>query len=316
MQKASELIVITGGCGAIGVNLVNKLLADGRDNIHVVDNLSSGTNGVPGGVEFSNIDIGNREKTDRFFDEVRPTAIFHLAAHFANQNSVDHPLSDTATNVVGLINILEAQVRNTDLGKFVYASSSCVYGHSEFMSETDDVSPFDTPYAINKYAGELYCKYYSEIKDVPTVCGRIFNNFGPGEEPGAYRNVIPNFILRALRNEDIPITGTGDETRDFTYVDNTVDLLLRMESSPYSNADAFNSGTGVGLSIRELAETIVDVTGSSSKITYTPPRSWDRVKHRRSNIAKSRELLGYDPQPRLREELQSTVDWIRKHVSL
>lgn len=314
MQSKQKSIVVTGGRGAIGSNLVKRLQASGEFEIHVLDNLSSGQNELPEGVQFTNIDISNNEKLANYFERTHPEIIFHLAAHFANQNSVDHPISDTATNLLGLINLLELQRRNGSLEKFVFASSSCVYGNRQEMSETDEVMPYDTPYAINKYAGELYCRYYSSIQGVPIVCGRIFNNFGPGEEPGAYRNVIPNFIAKALRNEDIFITGTGEETRDFTYVDDTVDFLVCLVQSEYRNAEVFNSGTGVGTSIKDLAETIVEVTGSSSTIRYTEPRSWDVVKHRRSNITKSQTLLGYQPKRNFRQNLKDTVLWIRERI--
>ena len=316
MNSAKRNVLVTGGCGAIGINLITRLLQDDRNDVHVLDNLSSGSNTLPPGVKFSNIDISNREKLNGFFKSNHPNIIFHLAAHFANQNSVDHPVSDTATNVIGVINILECQRENTSLEKFVYASSSCVYGNSAVMSEDDNVSPYDTPYAVNKYVGEMYCKYYAEIQQLPIACARIFNNFGPGELPGAYRNVIPNFILKALKGEDIWITGTGDETRDFTFVDSTVDLLHRLAFSDFAGAEVFNSGTGVGLSIRELAESIIAATESPSKIRYTEARSWDRVKHRRADISKSKKLLGYDPKPNLPQELGSTVQWIRQTLEL
>lgn len=316
MKKRAQTVVVTGGCGAIGVNLLRRLTAIGGYDIHVVDNLSSGNNELPPEVKFSNIDISNNEKLDNFFKTNKPNIVYHLAAHFANQNSVDHPRSDTMTNVVGLINLLEQQISNNNLEKVVYASSSCVYGNSAIMSEDVKVAPYETPYAINKYVGELYCKYYAEIHQVPLVCARIFNNFGPGEDPGPYRNVIPNFILKALRDEELLITGTGDETRDFTYVDSTVDFLYRLESSKYNCAEVFNSGTGVGLSIKALAELIIEITGSSSTLKFTEARPWDHVKHRAADTKKSGKCLRYDPKPQFRQELEETVRWIRKKVDL
>lgn len=316
MSAENRSVLVTGGCGAIGVNLVHRLVNEGQYSVHILDNLSSGNNDLPPNVDFTNFDIGNNEKLAHFFSDYRPRYIYHLAAHFANQNSVDHPLSDTEGNIIGLINILELQKSNANLEKFVFASSSCVYGNSEFMSEDDEVSPYDTPYAINKYAGELYCKYYADIHNLPVVSARIFNNFGPGELPGPYRNVIPNFILKALHDEDIPITGTGDETRDFNYVDNTVDLLVRLAESEYRSAEIFNSGTGKGTSIRDLAEAIIDVTNSSSIIRYTEQRGWDHVKHRRANVEKSSTLLGYEPRVDFRRELEETVAWIRSKLNI
>ena len=165
-----------------------------------------------------------------------------------------------------------------------------------------------------QYVGELYCKYYSEIQNIPTVCVRIFNSYGPGEMPGQYRNVIPNFILKALRNEDITITGSGEETRDFTYVADTIGLLKTLAYSEFKNGEVFNAGTGKKLSIKTLAETILDVTNSKSKIIFVPARNWDHVKDRCSDISKSHDILNYNPQSDLREGIIETVNWIKSKI--
>lgn len=308
-------VLITGGFGALGYNLTNYLLKEGNYDIHVLDNLSSGTANFSSEINFTHMDIGNSEKVFSFFEKYKPNIIFHLAAHFANQNSVDHPISDATTNVLGVINIFEAQRNNPSLQKIIYASSSCVYGNEAIMNELTPVSPYDTPYAINKYVGELYCKYYAEIHKVPAVCARIFNSYGPGEMPGQYRNVIPNFIKKALGNEDIVITGTGDETRDFTYVTDTVDLLVKLSHSGYRLAEVFNGGTGKKTSIKFLAESIVRLTESSSKILYTEARSWDHVKERCSDISKSSEHLHYSPAVGFEEGIKSTISWIKTKIS-
>jgi nucleoside-diphosphate-sugar epimerase len=310
MSKKSK-ILITGGFGALGHNLIKKLNLDSNNEIHVIDNLSAGTVNFSKSIRFTHLDIGNKEKISAFFKDYKPNYIYHLAAHFANQNSVDHPISDVHTNVVGIINLFESQKGNKELQKVIYLSSSCVYGNIENMSETTKVTPYETPYAINKYVGELYCKYYSEIHKIPSVCVRIFNNFGPGEMPGPYRNVIPNFILKALQNEDLIITGTGDETRDFTFVDDTINLITSLATSKYQNAELFNGGTGKKTNIKLLAETIIDLTESSSKITYQAPRDWDHVKNRNSNITKSSKLIGYKPKSELRDCLIETILWIK-----
>ena len=311
MTFNNSKILITGGFGALGHNLIRFLKENYECNIHVIDNLSVGHTNFFNGVDFSYIDIGNTEKLNTFFKNYKPNYIFHLAAHFANQNSVDHPLSDINTNVIGMVNLFETQKSNNELKKIIFASSSCVYGNSKIMKEDNDVSPFDTPYAINKYVGELYSKYYSEIHQIPTVSARIFNSFGPGEMPGQYRNVIPNFIQKAILNQTIKITGTGQETRDFTYVDDTVDLLLKLALSDYKLAEVFNGGTGVKVSIKKLAEEIISLTGSKSEIEYTLPRSWDHIKDRCANIEKSKELVGYNPDYDFRLGLKKTIDWLK-----
>lgn len=305
-------ILITGGFGAIGYNLTQNLMRDKNVEISIIDNLSSGVSNFNSDIQFVHLDISNMEKVKAYFRENKPNYIYHLAAHFANQNSVDFPVSDVSTNILGFINVMESQKTNEELIKVIYASSSCVYGASTNMNENEVIFPYDTPYAINKYVGELYSKYYSEIQKMPIACARIFNSYGPGEMPGKYRNVIPNFIYKALSNEDIVITGTGRETRDFTYVSDTVDLLIRIAESQFNSAEVFNGGTGKKTEIGYLAETIIKLTKSNSKILYVKPRNWDHVKDRCSNIAKSQELLKYNPVVELQEGLELTITWIKE----
>jgi UDP-glucose 4-epimerase len=314
MTFDNSKILITGGFGALGYNLIQYLKANYNCEIQVIDNFSAGHVNFSKDVNFSYIDIGNTEKMNSFLKNYKPNFIFHLAAHFANQNSVDHPLSDISTNVVGLVNLFETQKHNLELKKIIFASSSCVYGNHELMSEDINVSPYDTPYAINKYVGELYAKYYSEIHNIPIVSARIFNSFGPGEMSGNYRNVIPNFIHKALSNQPIYITGTGEETRDFTYVLDTVNLLSKMALSDFCNAEIFNGGTGTKLKIKDLAQKIIDLTNSRSEIIYTTPRNWDHVKDRCSNIEKSAKLLNYNPNFEFEEGLKLTIEWIKTKI--
>jgi len=314
-KNSKTKVLITGGFGAIGSNLRKALEAKGGYKLYVVDNLSAGIANFSTEVAFTHLDLGHTEKVNSFFSKYSPNVIFHLASHFANQNSVDHPISDTTANVLGIINLLEAQRRNPDLQKVVYASSSCVYANSPVMSENQPVSPYDTPYAINKYVGELYCKYYADVQKLPVVCARIFNSYGPGEMPGAYRNVIPNFIKKALDNEDIVITGTGDETRDFTYVSDTIDLLIRLAESAFKNAEVFNGGTGIKTPVKRLAELIIKVTGSKSKIVFSAPRNWDHAIDRCSDISKSREQLNYSPTVKLEDGLVETVAWVKSKLN-
>jgi nucleoside-diphosphate-sugar epimerase len=170
--------------------------------------------------------------------------VFHLAAHFANQNSVDHPFSDIQTNIVGTVGLLEILKFHKSLRKFVYASSSCVYGTASQMNEDTFIYPSETPYSINKYTAELYTQYYAHLFHVPTVSIRIFNTYGPYELAGKYRNVIPNFIEKALNGEDLVITGTGRESRDFTFVDDLIDLMIAAALSPSKDGEIYNGGTG------------------------------------------------------------------------
>lgn len=307
-----KVALITGGRGAIGAKLASRLNHDGFDYIYTLDNLSAGHHNSNVAGEFVYCDISNTEKLAKLIKQISPTHVFHLAAHFANQNSVDFPISDAETNIIGTINLFES-LRDIDpLKKVVYASSSCVYGHASIMSEDVQLSAFETPYAITKYVGELYARYYADLHKIPTTSLRIFNTYGPGEAPGQYRNVIPNFINLALDGRPIVITGDGRETRDFTYVEDTVDLLLRAAMSEFSAGEIFNGGTGIETQIADLAGLIVRLTGSKSEIVYVPRRNWDQIPNRKADNNKSCTLLGYNPQTTLEEGLMPTIRWIKQ----
>lgn len=305
-------VLVTGGAGAIGLNLIERLLTTGVESILVLDNLSSGyANYLPDDsrVIFHNSDIGEIETYRTVMEDFKPNYVFHLAAHFANQNSVDHPFKDVQANIIGTMNLLEICKENDQLKKFVYTSSSCVYGNSSIMREDDYIYPHETPYAINKYTAELYVKYYASMYQIPSISIRVFNTYGPYEPHGQYRNVIPNFIVRALKNEPLFITGDGSETRDFTFVGNTAQLLTLAAKSNVTDGDIFNGGTGKATKIIDLARLILKYTGSSSEIVFKERRNWDAVKDRLSDIEKSRDILGYEPEIALEDGLKATVDW-------
>ncbi|WP_320171779.1 NAD-dependent epimerase/dehydratase family protein [Maridesulfovibrio sp.] len=305
-------VLVTGGAGAIGLNLIERMLAGGVGSVMVIDNLSSGyKNYLPDDdrIVFLKADIGVMESYRKEMEEFKPNYVFHLAAHFANQNSVDHPFKDVQANIIGTMNLLEISKDNEALKKFVYTSSSCVYGNAAIMNEQDYIYPHETPYAINKYTAELYVKYYSSMYDIPAVSIRVFNTYGPYEPHGAYRNVIPNFIVRAIKGEPLFITGDGTETRDFTFVGNTAQLLTLAALSEVTDGDVFNGGTGKPTRIIDLARMIIDYTESSSEIVFKERRNWDAVKDRLSDVSKSGKILGYEPETTLEDGLRKTVDW-------
>jgi UDP-glucose 4-epimerase len=224
-----KVLLVTGGAGAIGSNLTAALAQAGAKCVLVLDNLSSSCEwNVParGNVMFVRGDVTDDRTLKRVFFE-KPDVVFHLAAFFANQNSVDYPEKDLATNGMGTLKLLQYATL-AGVHRFVYASSGCsVYGSSaplplreEFMSMN-----LSTPYQITKMLGELYCNFFHDHYGLPVVKPRFFNSYGPGEVPGQYRNVIPNFIYWAMKGQVLPITGTGQETRDFTYVGDLVDGL-------------------------------------------------------------------------------------------
>ena len=297
----------------IGQNLIDQLLNIGVEEIMSIDIIPL-ENFRYRRIVTHLVDVSNREKIPRLITTFEPEYIFHLAAHFANQNSVEHPFSDAETNVTGTINILETLKELHCVKKFIYASSSCLYSDNLSMVEEASLYPFETPYAITKFAGELYTRFYSSHFGVPCVSIRIFNTYGPGEYPGRYRNVVPNMIHSAIFGLPITITGDGDDSRDFTYISDTVQLLLKSAVSKYISGEVFNGGTGVATRIIDLVNHIRGVTNSKSEIRFTERRAWDHVKSRLSDITKAKRDLGYSPEIGLRDGLIETTKWMMRHV--
>jgi UDP-glucose 4-epimerase len=307
-------VLVTGGAGFIGNNLVRRLLSIGVSQIVIMDNQSSGMSVfLPNDarITFVGMDIDKMDKLNFVINQHEFDYVFHLAAHFANQNSVDHPFSDIQTNIVGTVSLLEILKFHKSLKKFIYASSSCVYGTASDMTEDVYIYPSETPYSINKYTAELYTQYYAHLFHVPTVSIRIFNTYGPYELAGKYRNVIPNFIEKALNGEDLVITGTGKETRDFTFVEDLVELMLLAATSNSRDGEIFNGGTGSKTEILEMAEIIRENTESTSSLVFKPARNWDKVKDRMSNTSRSAKGLGYKPKVGIREGLEKTIKWYK-----
>ena len=311
-QLKNARVLVTGGAGFIGNNLVRRLLQCEVSQIVIMDNQSSGMSVfLPNDARiiFVGMDIDKMDKLNFVINQHTFDYVFHLAAHFANQNSVDHPFSDIQTNIVGTVGLLEILKFHKSLKKFVYASSSCVYGTTENMTEETYIYPSETPYSINKYTAELYTQYYAHLFHVPTLSIRIFNTYGPYEMAGKYRNVIPNFIEKAINGEELIITGTGKETRDFTFVEDLVDLMLLAACSEYKEGEIFNGGTGAKTEILKMAEIIKGETNSNSAITFKPARNWDKVKDRMSDTSKSANALGYSPKVSIEEGLKKTIKW-------
>lgn len=316
-MKIKKKILITGGLGFIGQNLV-KFFNSIKFDVTIIDNFSSinSSNCLfdKKKVKIHKIDISNNDKVKKFFKENKKyNYIIHTAAHFANQNSVDHPISDMKTNILGIINLLEA-TKKYNLKKFIYLSSSCVYPSSLKLSEEDIVKPIETPYAISKYSAELYAEFYSNFYGIPINIVRIFNTYGPGEKAHKYRNVIPNFIERALANKNLYITGTGKETRDFTYIDDAVKIIFNTLKSK-KKISIINSCTGKKTEIGNLAKKIIKYTNSKSKIiVVNKARKWDKIKNRTGNIYNTLKIINKKYFTEIDVGLKKTIDWYR-HIN-
>jgi nucleoside-diphosphate-sugar epimerase len=307
---AGKRVLVTGGAGAIGSNLVKALVFLGSQVV-VVDDLSSGylcnLQSAQGQITWVRGDIAQ----DRLVAQLgrgRFDLVFHLAAFFANQNSVDHPEQDLATNGLGTLKLCQWALAS-GVGRFVFASSSCVYGSAAgLISEATPLDPH-TPYAMTKVLAEEYLKFYGRRAGLETVILRYFNSFGPGEFPGRYRNVIPNFFAKALHREPLPLLGTGEETRDFTFVVNTIRGTLLAGMVPAAAGEVLNIGTGQETCIVDLAMAINEITGSAAGVVYQERRSWDRVERRCADITRAGAVLGYEPLVGLEEGLHETHRW-------
>lgn len=309
----SHRILVTGGAGAIGSSLVNELAHEPGAEITVLDNLSSGrlenitartnVHFIKGGVE-------SDEDLDRAF-ETPPQVVFHLAANFANQNSVDFPHRDLLVNGVGTLKLLQRAAQHK-VRRLVYSSSSCVYGNrNEPLDEKCREFSLDTPYAITKLLGEDYLRFFHEHHRLPMVILRYFNVYGPNEYPGRYRNVIANFMAKAMRNEDLVITGTGEETRDFNFVDDSVRGTILASRTDAAIGRVINIASGRETSINEIVRHILELTGSRSKVIHRERRSWDTVVRRVAAVQVARDLLGYEAATPLREGLRRYYEWMR-----
>ena len=309
-------VLVTGGAGAIGSNLVKALTFLGC-RVVVVDDLSSGylcnLLRVKKEIEFTLGDITQDGVLERLFQQ-KFDLVFHLAAFFANQNSVEHPEQDLATNGLGTLKLCRWASR-AGVKRFVFASSSCVYGGaSGKISEAVPLDPH-TPYAMTKILGEEYLEFYGRQSGLETVTLRYFNSFGPGEFAGKYRNVIPNFLEKALRREPLPLKGTGKETRDFTFVVNTVRGTLLAAMTPGEAGKIFNIGTGHETRIVDLAMAINQIVGNDAGVVYEERRSWDHIERRCACIDRAAEVLAYQPLISLEEGLQSTYKWFLESAS-
>ena len=321
-QKAyqGKTILVTGGAGAIGSNLTKALGELGAKLVIVLDDLSSASRwNVPSlsNVLFVEGSILDEVELKRVFFE-GPEIVFHLAALFANQNSIDHPETDLLVNGLGTLKLLQYS-QLSGVQRFIYASSGCsIYGSSAPLPLTEEFMSLhlSSPYQITKMVGELYGNFFYHHYDLAVVKARFFNSYGPGEVPGQYRNVIPNFVFLAMQGQPLPITGTGEETRDFTFVGDIVDGLLRAGYFEAAVGQEFNLASGKETRIIDLAQMINETVGNPAGVTFTPRRKWDTKPRLLASVERAQKLIGYQPHTLFPEGLRQTVDWFRENWEL
>ncbi len=298
-------VVVTGGAGFIGSNLVDELVARDFD-VHVVDNLVGGTR------DFVNkkavlhvVDIRDREALDPIFKDTE--YVFHLAALPRVQFSIENPAETHDVNVTGLMNVLISSTKN-GIKKVVYSASSSAYGDQEKMPLTEDMEARPkSPYGLHKYVGELYCRLWSEVYNLPTVSLRYFNVYGPRQsDEGAYALVIAKFFKQKREGKKMTITGDGLQTRDFTHVRDVVNAnILAMESEKVGQGEVINIGAGKNYSVKAIAEFI------GGEIEHIASRL--EPKHTLADHTRAHTLLGWKPKVALEEgiaELKKILGFI------
>jgi len=300
--------LVTGGAGFIGSNLVRALLERG-DDVRVLDNFSTGSRGNLDGLDVEVVE-GELRSYERVHNAVRGVeVVFHLGALGSVPRSVQDPLTTSAVNVEGTLNVLLA-ARDEGVRRVVFASSSSVYGSSAALP-AHEASPVDpiSPYGVAKLAAERYCVSFSRVyESFETVVLRYFNVFGPRQNPfSQYAAAVPLFITWIANGEPVTIFGDGEQSRDFTYVQNVVEANLAAASAPGANGRIFNVAAGSPASVNELADAIGELLGKPVEKRFRPPRAGD-IRNSFADIGAAREILGWEPSVGLREGLRLTAE--------
>jgi nucleoside-diphosphate-sugar epimerase len=303
-------VLVTGGAGFIGSNLVRALLGRG-DDVRVLDNFSTGNRANLEGLEVDVVE-GELRSYERVHNAVRGSeVVYHLGALGSVPRSVQDPLTSSAVNVEGTLNVLLA-ARDEGVRRVVYTSSSSVYGSSAELPAREDAAPDPlSPYGVAKLAAERYCISFSRVYDsFETVVVRYFNVFGPRQSPfSQYAAVVPLFITAVAESRPVTIEGDGEQRRDFTYVANVVEGTLRAGDAAGVSGRIFNLAASAPASVNELAELVGAVVGRPVERLSAPPRAGD-IRSSWADISAARETLGYEPSVGLEEGLRRTAEAI------
>ena len=308
--------LVTGGAGFIGSNLVDELLRRGH-RVRVLDNLSTGRPenlaAVRERIDFFNADICNLETIRPCFAGV--DYVLHLAALPSVPRSVADPISANRVNIEGTLNVLLA-AREAGVKRVVFAASSAAYGDNPILPRVESNEPRPmSPYALTKVAGEYYCQIFTRLYGVEAVALRYFNIFGPRQNPHSqYSGVLSKFIAAYIEGTTPTIFGDGEQSRDFTYIDNVVDATLRACTAPNAPGRAINVGVGGRFTLNQTIALLNQIFGKQVTPRYDPPRSGD-VLHSQADISLARQLLGYEPKVPYEQGLRKTVEWYRAELA-
>src|SRR5215813_1123255 len=311
-KLAGDRIVVTGGAGFVGSNVVRKLLSEDARVVILDDFYTGDESNLPRGEK--NLEIIRGSVTD--FDLVRDVVtgaslVFHLAARNIIV-STRNPREDYEVNIGGTLNVLLA-AREADIPRVVYSSSTSVYGNPRYLPiNEDDATNMLSPYAVSKFAGENYCKAFYESYGLSTAVVRYSNVYGTAQRPdNPYCGVVAKFFESAMAGEPLRIHGDGEQTRDFTYIDDVVEATLLAGINPKADGQVYNVGTGRETTINQLARTIIAITGSQVEPVYVDRRDIDNIRRRVVNIEKMRRELRWVPSINIEQGLRRTYEWLK-----
>lgn len=309
-QLAGRRVLVTGGAGFVGSNVVARLVAAGA-RVTVLDDFATGSRTALRPFADVTVVEGSVEDEDVVRRLVREAEIvLHLAARNIIV-STRNPRDDFRTNVGGTLAVLLA-ARETAVTRVVYSSSASVYGNSRYLPvNEDDLPNLLSPYAVSKFAGESYCRAFHESYGLPAAVVRYSNVFGPGQSPSnPYCGVIARFFEAARAGRALQVHGDGQQTRDFTYVDDAVEATLAAAVHPRAVGEVFNVGTGFETAVNGLAEAVRQVSGCAVPIEHVDRRDIDNIRRRVLNIEKIRRTLHWVPQVTLHQGLRRTWEWL------
>lgn len=307
----AQTALVTGGAGFIGSNLVRALLERG-DDVRVLDNFSTGNRSNLEGLDIEIVE-GELRSYERVHNAVRGAdVVYHLGALGSVPRSVQDPLTSSAVNIEGTLNVLLA-ARDEGIRRVVFSSSTSVYGSSRQLPTTEDTPPDPiSPYGVAKLAAERYCVSFSRVyESLETVVLRYFNVFGERQSPfSQYAAVVPLFVTAIDAGEPVHIHGDGEQSRDFTYVGNVVDATLRAGEAQGASGEIFNIANGTPATVNVLAETIGTILGKPVLRETFAPRAGD-IRNSWADLGKAERILGYRPAIGLDEGLRRTVEFLR-----
>jgi nucleoside-diphosphate-sugar epimerase len=309
-MKTGMKYLVTGGAGFIGSNIVDELLRRNHQ-VTVLDDLSSGKRSnlqhVLDRIHFVEGTITDLQTVRRACEGV--DYVLHLAARTSVPRSVKDPIESNHVNTDGTLNVLVA-CRESEVKRFVFASSSAVYGETPELPKVETMHPAPiSPYGVTKYVGELYAQVFGKTHGLENCCIRYFNVFGPRQDPNSqYSGVLSRFMLAILEDKRPVIYGDGEQSRDFTFIDNVVDETLRAAEAHGASGMVLNGGTGARTTLNEVIRLLEKITGKKISPQYDPPRNGD-IRDSQAEVSRAGQILGYQPIVHFAEGLRRTWKW-------